>query len=165
VKVKAAAGSNRKIAAASTRKKPGTSKNAVASGKNENTMNFAFSSNTWQTTLTQLQYPSPPERVLAISTIQHLFEANRYLERTVEEFYASKKNHRDAVVQYAGQLEALMALLQDIQNNSNLHCWQPDQTLWLDELKKGKPAAKKLAFWILCFASLMRSANDARLRV
>ena len=95
--------------------------------------------------------------------VQHLFEANRYPERTVEEFYARKKSHRGAVVQYAGQLEALMALLQDIQNNSKLH-WQPDGTLWLDELNKGKPSAKKLAFQILCFASLTRQVNDAKLR-
>jgi len=97
-------------------------------------MNLASSSNTWQTTLTQLHYPSPPECVSAISTVQHLLDANKYLERTVEEFYASKKSCRGAVVQYAGQLEALMALLQDSQNNSKLH-WQPNWTLWLDELK------------------------------
>ncbi len=95
--------------------------------------------------------------------VQHLFEANRYPERTVEEFYASKKSHRGAIVQYAGQMEALMALLQDIRNNSKL-CWQPDQTLWLDELRKGKPAAMKLAFRILCFASLTGKVNDAKLR-
>jgi len=29
--------------------------------------------------------------MLQISMVQHLFEANRYPERTVEEFYASKK--------------------------------------------------------------------------
>jgi len=51
-------------------------------------------------------------------------------------------------------MEALMAVLQDIQNNCKLHN-QPAQTLWLDQLKQGKPSAIKLAFWILCFASLM----------
>jgi len=56
-----------------------------------------------------------------------------------------------------------MALLQDIRNNSKLH-WQPDQTLWLNELKKGKPSAKKLAFQIFCFASLTGKVNDAELR-
>jgi len=60
-------------------------------GKNEKTIISVSNNNTQQTMLTQLQYPSPLERVLQISTIQHLFEANRYLERTVEEFYASKK--------------------------------------------------------------------------
>jgi len=63
--------------------------------------------------------------VLAISMVQHLLEANRYPEQTVEEFYASKKSCRGVVLQHAGELEALMALLQDIQNNSKLH-WQPD---------------------------------------
>jgi len=61
VAVTAAASSKRKIVAASTGKKPGTSKNAVALCKNENKMHLASSSNTWQTMLTQLQYPSPPE--------------------------------------------------------------------------------------------------------
>ncbi len=56
-----------------------------------------------------------------------------------------------------------MALLQDIQKNCNL-CVQPDQTLWLDELKKDKPPAMKLAFQILCFASLMGKAHNALLR-
>jgi len=101
--------------------------------------------------------------VSAISTIQHLLEANKYPERTVEEFYASKKSCRGAVVQYAAQLEALMALLQDIQNNCKLRA-KPDRTLWLDELKKDKPTAKKLAFWILCFTSLMGQISDALLR-
>jgi len=162
VAVTAAASSKRKIAAASTGRKPGTSKNAVAWGKNEIKIALASSSNTQQTTLTQLQYPSPKEQVVAISTVQHLLEANRYPERIVEEFYASKKCHRGAVLQYAGQLEALMTLLQDIRNNSKL-CWQPDRTLWLDELKKGKSSAMKLAFWILCFASLTGKVNDAKL--
>jgi len=163
VAVTAAASSKRKIEAASTRRKPDTSKNAVAWDKNENKIALASNLNTWQTMLTQLQYPSPPERVLQISTLQHLFEANRYPERTIEEFYASKKSHRGAVVQYAGQLEALMALLQDIWNNSKLQV-QPNQTLWLGELKKGKPPAVKLAFRILCFASLMGKISDAMLR-
>jgi len=57
------------------------------------------------------------------------------------------------VVQYAGQLEALMALLQDIHNNWKLHI-QPDWTLWLDELKKDKPTTMKLAYYAL-HASLM----------
>jgi len=61
VAVTAAASSKRKIATASTRKKPGTSKNAVALGKNENKNTLASNSNTRQTTLTQLQYPSPLE--------------------------------------------------------------------------------------------------------
>jgi len=56
-----------------------------------------------------------------------------------------------------------MALLQDIRNNSKLH-FQPGWTLWLDELKKGKPFAVKLAFQILCFASLTRKLNVAKLR-
>jgi len=111
-----------------------------------------------------LQYPSPLEQVPKISTIQHLFEANRYPQRTIKELYASKKRFRGVVVQYAGQLKALMALLQDIQKTCNL-CVQPDQTLWLDELKKGKPPTMKLAFRILCFASLMGKAHDALLRV
>ena len=70
---------------------------------------------------------------------------------------------RGAVVQYAGQLEALMALLQDIQNNWKLHI-KPDWTLWLEDLKKDKPTATKLAFWILCFTSLMGKISDAALR-
>jgi len=57
-----------------------------------------------------------------------------------------------------------MDLLQDIWNNSKLH-YQPDQTVWLDLLKKSKPSAGKLAFQILCFAILMGSVNDARMRM
>ncbi len=56
-----------------------------------------------------------------------------------------------------------MVLLQDIWNNCKLRI-QPHWTLWLDELKKGKPPAMKLVFWILCFASLMGKAHDALLR-
>jgi len=67
------------------------------------------------------------------------------------------------VVQYAGQLEALMAPLQDIQNNWKPYI-QPDQILWLDEVKKDKPPALKLAFHILCFTSLMGKISDALLR-
>jgi len=126
------------------------SRKGVALGKDENKDIPVSNDNTWQTMLTQLQYLSPLEPVPLISTINHLFEANRYLERTVVEFYASKKSHRGAVVQYTGQLEALMDLLQDIQNNWKLHI-QPNWTLWLDELKKGKPTAMTLAFQILCF--------------
>ena len=121
---------------------------------NENIIALGSNSNTRQITLTQMNYPSPLVRVSAISTVQHLLEDNKYPERTVEEFYASKKSHRGAVVQYAAQLEALMALLQDIMNNWKLQA-KPDWTLWLDELKKDKPTAKKLAFQILCFTSLM----------
>jgi len=61
VAVTAAASSKKKIVAASTGNKPGTSKNAVALGKNENKNTLASNSNTRQTTLTQLQYPSPLE--------------------------------------------------------------------------------------------------------
>jgi len=162
VAVTAAASSKRKIAAAS-RKKTGTSKKAVALVDNENIIAPGSNSNTRQITLTQMNYPSPPVRVSAISTVQHLLPDNKYPERTVEEFYASKKSHRGAVVQYAAQLEALMALLHDIMNNCNLRA-KPDRTLWLDELKKDKPTAKKLAFWILCFTSLMGQISDALLR-
>jgi len=56
-----------------------------------------------------------------------------------------------------------MALLKDIQNNSKLQI-QPNQTLWLDQLKKVKPPAMKLAFQILCFASLMGKVHDTMLR-
>jgi len=56
-----------------------------------------------------------------------------------------------------------MALLQDIQNNWKLHI-KPDRTLWLEDLKKDKPTATKLAFWILCFTSLMGKISDSSLR-
>lgn len=163
VAVKAAPRSNRQTAAATTKKKSSTSKKAVGLCKDDNKEIPVTNDKTRQTTLTQLQYPSPPEEVSAISTVQHLFEANRFPERTIEEFYTSKKSHRGAVVQYAGQLEALTALLQDIQNNWKLRV-KPDRTLWLEDLKKDKPPATKLAFWILCFTSLMGKISDSALR-
>jgi len=83
VAVKAAAHSNRQLGAASTKKKSNTYKKAVSLGKDENKDILVSNDNTWQTALTQLQYPSPMEPVPLISTIHHLFEANRYPERTV----------------------------------------------------------------------------------
>jgi len=114
---------------------------------------------TRQTTLTQLHYPSPP---VGIFSIQHLSDTTIFPEKTIEEFYNSKKSHRGAVVQYAGQLEALMHLLQDIRNNWKLRI-KPDRTLWLEDLKSDKPTATKLAFRTLCFTSLMGKISDAML--
>jgi len=125
VAVKALASSNRKIAAASTRKKPSSSKNDVTLDKNEKKNISVSNDNTQQTTLTQWPFVNPPEPPLHQHLIiQHLYWANAYPMRTPEEFYASKKSHRGAVVQYGAQMEALMDLLQDIQNNSKLH-YQP----------------------------------------
>ncbi len=61
VAVKTAASSNRQLAAALTKKKPNTSKKAVALGEDENKVIPVSNDNTQQTTLTQLQYPSPLE--------------------------------------------------------------------------------------------------------
>jgi len=77
VKVKAAAGSNRKISAVSTGKKPSSSKNVVALDKNEKKIISVSNDNTQKTTLTQLPFASPPELPLHQHlTIQHLYWVN-----------------------------------------------------------------------------------------
>jgi len=161
VAVMAAASSNRENGSIN-QKEPSISKNAFALDKNKKKSFLCLT-----ITTSRPHYPvaicqSSRTMCQNLST-QHLFQANAYPMRTTEAFYASKR-------------------VIEVQLFSMEHRWR----LWWISCKtsrmilsctisltghfgwicsKRQPSVMKWAFWILCFASLMRSANDARLRV
>ena len=103
--------------------------------------------------------PFPPKPAGPKQTIQQILEHHWCNQISLEAFYDSKKNHRGVVVQYATQMEAMVHLLDDLQNSeklSHLPAWM----CWLDYLKVNKLDAGLLALCVLCFTMLMGGATD-----